>query len=352
MSKLTDDYGTFVSKLQRIAAERCQPLSGTFELTGRCNHACSMCYISRPVSDSAAIVRELSADIWIEIARQAKDEGMLFLLLTGGEIFVLPDFFEIYRPLTGMGFLISLYTNATLVTDSIADKLAETPPHRIEVSLYGANTRTYETVTRVLGSFKRCMKGIEALVKRDINVGLKATITRQNVDELDAMQKMARHWGLPFTASWLLTRRADGMPSEIEECRLTPSEAIAIEASDPYAVEEWCGGGVVSKTDNFYCQAGRASFVIDFTGAMNVCSDFPAPGAKVPDIGFRKAWEELRRFVEGAPKLSAECLDCDVIKYCAICPAWSYLENGKMAGSVDYLCSIAHERKKRYESQK
>ncbi len=351
MSRLTDDYGALLNKLQKSAAEHRQPLNVTFELTARCNQACRMCYISRPVTDSIARNRELTAAEWVDIAGQAKKEGMLFLLLTGGEIFVRPDFFEIYRPLTGMGLLISLYTSATLVTDSVADQLAEMPPHRVEVSLYGANADTYETVTGTPGSFARCLKGIEALVKRNINVVLKATITRQNAGELYDMQKIAKRWDLQFSASWLLTGRTDGMPSGIDACRLSPSQALAIEEADPDLVEEWRNSEMSSGKENFYCQAGKTSCLIDPAGAMNVCSDLPAPGIMVPDVGFREAWKELQRFVEAAPGLSAECLDCDAIQYCAICPAWSYLENGRMAGSVEYLCKIAHERKKRYESE-
>ena len=72
------------------------PVSGTFELTPRCNLACRMCYIRLTPEQMAPIGRERSAKEWLDIAQQAKDAGMTFLLLTGGEPTLRADFLEIY----------------------------------------------------------------------------------------------------------------------------------------------------------------------------------------------------------------------------------------------------------------
>ena len=128
------------------AADAGQPVNGTFELTSRCNLGCKMCYIRTRAGDRAMKASELTADQWLDLARQGVDAGMLFLLLTGGEVFLRPDFFEIYEPLTDMGLLITLFTNATLITERTADKLARRPPNRTEVTLYGATRETYEAV--------------------------------------------------------------------------------------------------------------------------------------------------------------------------------------------------------------
>lgn len=350
MSGLPSHYGELVRELQRIASERLQPLNATFELTRRCNLGCRMCYVATQASDAEEASRELSASSWLDIARQAREEGTLFLLLTGGEVFLRPDFFDIYEPLTTMGFVISLYTNATLCDSSVAERLADAPPHKIEVSLYGATAATYEGITGVRGSFERCRKGIEALLERGVNVGLKATITRSNLRELPLMRELADQWGLPLSASWMLTGRTDGGPSDVDACRLTPEEAIGLESFDAAMLDEWRKGIQMATPENFYCQAGKSAFVIDAAGRMHVCLDLPAPGIPVPVHGFRKAWAGVVDYVQRAPGLSAECRDCDAVHYCAICPAWSSLEHGELSGSVRYLCSVAKERKKRYES--
>ncbi|ASQ89926.1 radical SAM/SPASM domain-containing protein [Prosthecochloris sp. GSB1] len=350
MSGLPLHYGELVRELQRIATERLQPLNGTFELTRRCNLGCRMCYVAMQASDAEEADRELSAASWLDIARQAKEEGTLFLLLTGGEIFLRPDFFDIYEPLTTMGFVISLYTNATLIDAIVAKRLAGAPPHKIEVSLYGATAETYEGITGVRGSFERCRKGVEALLEHGVGLSLKVTITRDNLPELPLMREMADQWGLALSASWMLTGRTDGGLSDVESCRLTPEEAIRLESFDSAMLDEWRKGIKMDVPENFYCKAGKSAFVIDAGGAMQVCLDLPQPGIAVRVHGFGSAWAGVIDYVRRAPGLSAECLNCDAVHYCAICPAWSSLENGELSGSVPYLCSIAKERKMRYGS--
>ena len=113
------------------------PVAGNFELTGRCNFGCKMCYVHN--SDGSD---ELSAEQWIEIGRQAAEKGMVFLLLTGGEPFLRKDFKEIYLALKKLGLLISINTNGSLIDDEMFDFLTENPPLRMNISLYGSSNET------------------------------------------------------------------------------------------------------------------------------------------------------------------------------------------------------------------
>ena len=56
-----------------------------------------------------------TADEWLEIGRQMKDAGVLFLLLTGGEPFLYPDFRRLYLELRKMWMIITINTNGTLI---------------------------------------------------------------------------------------------------------------------------------------------------------------------------------------------------------------------------------------------
>ncbi len=305
--------------------------------------------------------KELIAAQWLKLARQAKDSGMVFLLLTGGEVFLRPDFFEIYQPLTRLGFILTLFTNGTLITESIAARLAEAPPSRTEITLYGATAETYEAVTGVPGSYARCCAGIEALIKHRVPLGLKSTLIQQNVYELEAMRVLAHSWGLPFSASWLINKRRDSSPSEIADCRMTAAECIALESGN-WASDSEAGAsstdvtevawressGDIDNKSNFYCQAGKAAFVVNPYGEMNACIDLTQPAAKPLEIGFCAAWEQVQHFVDSAPPLDSACLACEMRSYCPRCPAWSSLETGTLTKPVPYLCEIARSRKERY----
>ena len=101
MTTLPTEYGPLVRELQHRASAIRQPVNGAFELTERCNLFCRMCYVRHPAHDAVRRQKELSASEWLRIAQDAVDNGMVFLLLTGGEVFLRPDFFDIYTPAKG-----------------------------------------------------------------------------------------------------------------------------------------------------------------------------------------------------------------------------------------------------------
>ncbi len=333
------------------AADAGRPVNGTFELTSRCNLGCKMCYIRTRAGDRAMKASELSAEQWLDLAKQGIDAGMLFLLLTGGEVMLRPDFFDIYEPLTDMGLLITLFTNATLINKRSAERLARRPPNRTEVTLYGASRETYEAVTGEPGSYDRCIRGIELLVEAGVTLKLKTTLSRINVHEFDEMRDMAERWGLGFGASWLLSKRRDLCSNLVEDIRFTAKEAVDIEAKDEQAVANMRMVAEREPTpapeDPFYCQAGKSSFVIGPSGDMNVCIDLPLPRARPTEVGFVNAWDQVKRFIKGVPQ-AEDCKSCDLNQYCVRCPAWSYVETGSTNNSVVYLCDIAKERRNRY----
>jgi radical SAM protein with 4Fe4S-binding SPASM domain len=355
MTEPPTEYGPLVGELLARAAKHRQPINGTFELTTRCNLSCRMCYVRHPAADATAHGKELAAAEWLEIARQARDSGMVFLLLSGGEVLLRSDFFEIFEPLTRMGFVLTLFTNGTLITEEVAERLAQAPPSRTEITLYGATAATYEAITGVPGGFAACCDAIEALVSRRVPLGLKTTISRYNIHELEDMRKMAHDWELPLSGAWLLTRRPDGQASDVENCRLPAAECVALEATDRASATEMSEAALREASSenghNFYCAAGKSAFVISPAGEMNVCLHLLQPGAKPLEIGFQAAWEQVGQFVDSAPPLSQECRSCDARALCGRCPGWSLMETGTLTKPVPYWCEIARARKQRYSRQ-
>ena len=136
------------------ASRTLTPLSGTFELSPVCNLACKMCYVRKTPAEVAASPRPPVGLIqWLSIAEQARDAGMLYLLLTGGEPFLWQDFWPLYERLSTMGFLISINSNGTLLDEARVARLAEHPPTRINITLYGAGNETYEALCGRSGMF-------------------------------------------------------------------------------------------------------------------------------------------------------------------------------------------------------
>lgn len=100
------------------------PLNAKLELLPVCNLNCRMCYIRTDMETVRAQGGLLPVEAWLTLARELRDAGTLFLLLTGGEVFLYPGFEELYTQLIEMGFSITLNTNATLIDERVMSWLA------------------------------------------------------------------------------------------------------------------------------------------------------------------------------------------------------------------------------------
>lgn len=343
---------TLLNLLLEKAKESNQPVSGSFEITNRCNLDCGMCYINVHANDKEEKRNELTAVEWLRIAQDASDAGMVFLLITGGEIFLRRDFFEIYEPLKKMGLVITLFSNGTLITKSLAKRLSENPPNKIEITLYGASSETYEKVIGSGKGYELTRKGIENLLEVGIKPVLKTTLTNDNTDELPVLKQYAEDLGLPLLPNWLLTPRVDDKPSIVNELRLPTNDIFKLEKEHAYSTDKWQKVSLVKESvygnDIFYCSAGKSSFTINARGEMNACIDLPLPAAKTPVLGFNKAWKEVKDFIEEANKMKSTCSTCEAKNFCSTCPARSYLETRTFDEPVHFLCEVTKKRKEFY----
>jgi len=143
---------------QRVGTQR-TPLHGMIEVTHRCPLKCTHCYNNLPMGDQEAQRYELTFEEHCRILDEITEAGCLWILFTGGEIFVRKDFPDIYTFAKQKGLLITLFTNGWFLTPTIADYLFQWPPFSIEITLYGRTKETYERITGIPDSYERCMRG-------------------------------------------------------------------------------------------------------------------------------------------------------------------------------------------------
>src|SRR5437667_7741880 len=170
----TLSYSEFSRRVHREVNSARIPVNGTIELTNRCPLVCSHCYNNLPMNDAAARRAELSTEEHRRILDELGELGCLWLLYSGGEILARRDFLDIYAHAKRSGFLVTLFTNGILIDERMADRLADLPPFAIEITLYGRTRETYERLTRIPGSFDRCMRGVDLLLERNLPLKLKS----------------------------------------------------------------------------------------------------------------------------------------------------------------------------------
>ena len=342
--------------LHRKSAAAGIPLSGTFELTSRCNFNCRMCYIHSAQADENDA--ELTAQQWIDIASQASNAGMLFLLLTGGEPLLRADFEEIYGALCKMGFFISVNTNGSLLKGRIAALFEKNPPNRINISLYGASGETYRSLCGT-DRFDAVKESIEQMTAAGIDVRLNVSVTPENVHELDAVFAFASERNLPIKATpymfppvrgtgtygknemRLSAEAAGKCRAAIESAQLSAKELqnrlSLLEQGERPSPNGKNGSpspqGAVSR-----CRAGRAGFWVDWNGGVRMCGMTPVC-AELSSDNFREAWEAVRT-ATCAIRLPAECTACPLRQICPVCAAVCCTETGEYGKKPTYLCEM------------
>ena len=344
-------------------------VSFDLELTSRCNNNCRHCYINLPAQDRQAKAKELKADEISGIAEQAVSLGALWCLLTGGEPLLREDFFDIYLSLKKSGLLVSVFTNAALITDEHIRFFKKYPPRDIEVTVYGVTQEIYEKVTRVPGSFVKFSRGLDLLLASGLKVRLKTMILRSNVRELPKISSFCREITKDyFRFDAFLHLRFDGdahRNGEIKTERLSSKEIVDIEKSDPErfkALQKGCDQLIFSESCSsccnhlFHCGAGKGGFSVSYDGFFRLCSSLWQKDCIVDlrKVSLADARNNLipkvRDMRSSKEEFLKRCRVCPIINLCLWCPAHAHLETQEMDAPVEYFCEVAHARAKSIEN--
>jgi radical SAM protein with 4Fe4S-binding SPASM domain len=349
----TATYGEFSTSVHSRQHGRRAPMEVSIEVTHRCPLECQHCYNNLPMSDVAARNQEMTFDEHVRLLDQLVDMGCLWILYTGGEIFARKDFLDIYTEAKKRGFLITLFTNGTMITPRIADHLAEYRPFAIEITLYGATRETYETLTQIPGSYDRCMKGIKLLQERNLPLKLKTVPTTINLHEVYEMKRLAEEdLGVEFKFDPLINPRTDCSQSPLA-VRLSPEQVVSLDFRDPVrmsefrkmAEDELASGPRTQAPEKYTCGGGQNGCAIDPNGQMTICVLSHQEGVNLREVSFEQGWDgRLLEIRESRRMRQSICSTCQLQSLCSMCPANGELENGDAESPVEFLCQVAHLR--------
>lgn len=335
------------------------PVNGSLELLPFCDMNCNFCYVHlTPEEAKAAGGRVHTGKEWLELGEQMKKAGTLFLLLTGGEPLLHPDFREIFIGLKKMGFILTLNTNGTLIDESWVRFFREYKPRRINITLYGADPDTYEKTCHYREGFERTTRAIQLLSEAGIDTKVGFSLGKDNAQDAGAVLQMIRKWNLPagFDTYMLPAVRERGKAFQ-NQTRLGPEEAADVFVdnleylTDGEQVEEYIDRKLqeIKETDvskreegRMSCLAGKCSFSINWQGEMHPCVILTQPARSVFEDGFESAWKTIR---EGCDKIRLYdgCSVCRLRPVCRTCAACHLLESGSYKGKPEYMCRYARQ---------
>lgn len=364
---ILDGAGSTEQALIRMSASKRIPVNGSIEVSPLCNMNCDMCYVRLSGQAMESKGRLRTADEWLRVAEQMKEAGTLFMLLTGGEPLLYPDFRKLYLGLKKLGMIITINTNGTLIDEEWAEFFEKNKPRRVNVTLYGADDAAYQSLCHYPGGFGRTMSGIKLLKGHGVDVKLSFSLTRDNINDLERMHQIAQENDLFYTMDPYMTpaTRERDLPFGWQS-RVSPEEAARASfrlmklKSKPEQVREYCRRETeaIDRMTEYYaghpeehipgpmgCLAGKCSYSVSWQGELHPCVMLTDPSVNVFETDFASAWEQISENLKTV-MLNKDCSVCPRKNLCMTCAAAALFESGSHEGKPEYLCRFSEERER------
>lgn len=343
----------------RAGVQKRIPVSGIFELTPRCNLACKMCYIRMSPEEQKAVGRELTTEEWLTVGRQAVKAGMIYLLLTGGEPMLRPDFCLLYEELIQMGLVLSVNTNGTMITPEVIECFVKHPPESVNVTLYGASAETYGALCGVKNGYKKALEGIRALKEAGVRVVFNTTFTACNQGDMESLIAFAQEQGIPIrTAAYTFPAVRNGHEnggvclSAYEQAQVNARfeflSSSAEQRANKAAYLRKCLEAEALRSEDgcsdrglpSACMAGRGLFWFSWNGQMYPCgmlSDFAAV-SHGDYLDFADMWAQTRDRAANL-YLPSLCKECVLRRICPSCAAVTYSNHKDTEKLAEEMCA-------------
>jgi radical SAM protein with 4Fe4S-binding SPASM domain len=333
--------------MQEVAAKALAlgvPLSVQLDLTWRCNLRCLHCYLEH---DGSA---ELPADAFAEILDQLAEAGAFFLILSGGEVLLREDFFEILEHARARLFSVRLKTNGTLLGASEARRLRALAVQQVDISIYSHRREVHDGVTRTPGSLERSLEAIRELRSQGVSVRLVDVLMRQNVSDYQGVQALAAELGAAFATDPPVTPKMNGDRS-VTALRI-PGDMLQRIFRDPSVVGhvgEFCAPPPPpdeAVLNEYPCSAAHTACYISPCGDLYPCVQFLLPCGNLRRQRFAEIWRGSPALAQLRAIRSRDlplCRQCANLTRCTRCPGLAYLE-GDLLGPSTLDCEKAHAR--------
>ena len=203
------------------------PREANLLITHKCNLSCRHC----SVYSHGKLPGELSPAEWGMILDKLADAKLFTLTLTGGEPFMREDFPEILHEVLKRPFRVNINTNATLITDEIAELLADSMPRldSVMVSLDGDSPATHDAI-RGEGVFEKTMNGVRKLKYANIPIVFYCTVNSVNIDRIEQTAELAARYGNSIKFNTFI----DSGPNSDSELNPNPTQIKKAGKGNPF----------------------------------------------------------------------------------------------------------------------
>lgn len=320
------------------------PLSVHLDVTYRCNEDCVHCYLDH---DDRG---EMSTAEIHDVLAQLADAGVFFLTLSGGEILMRRDFFEILERARQLLFSVKLKTNGALMHEKEAARIREMGVEHVQISVYSHRPEVHDAITKRPGSLQRTIRAIRLLKSQGLNVTVANALMSINFGDQAGVSALAEKLGVAYALDPTITPKLDGNTS-IVALRIPGTDLNQL-FHNPELVgnpDEFCAPPPPPGEDimeGYPCSAGHTGCYISPYGDVFPCVQFPLPSGNLRRQKFIDIWRnsaELKEVRSIRAKDLTVCSSCSHVGTCTRCPGLAYME-GNMRGPSTADCEKSFMR--------
>jgi len=320
------------------------PLNVQLDLTYRCNERCVHCYLDH--HDHGEMTTAEIKHLLDEMA----DAGVFILTLSGGEIFLRKDFFELLEHARRLMFCVKLKTNALLIGEREAARLRNLAIESIQISIYSHRPEVHDAITLIPGSLTRSLNAIRFLKSQGLKVIMANVLMTQNRSDYPGVRALAGEMGVECTLDPTITPMMDGDRSilslNVDQDALRKVFRDELLVGD---VDEFCAIAAEpghDELDATPCSAGHTACYVSPYGDVFPCVQFPLPTGNVRRERFVDIWRHSGQMNEVRSirvKDLTTCSSCTHVSKCSRCPGLAYME-GNMRGPSSQDCEKSFAR--------
>mgnify|MGYP003881832321 CR=1 FL=1 len=316
-------------------------------VTPYCNLRCFHCYASIYGSDKQLGYKDI-----VRVLEDAFENGVEHINYTGGEPILRRDILDILEATVEIGLTTSLFTNSTLVNDTVASRIS-----RLEIPIYtslDAPCKSLFEEIRGVGSWDKTMHGIKTLKSHGVYLHINMTVTRLNYIVTSDTIRKALELGADSIS--IIPSMPSGRALEnrmyVEKREFLEALSQAEETAREYGVEiaVWCTPYIPLLEWARHLHSGNCRYwnVMDLApnGDVLLCDVLGVRVSNVLVDGVDGAWRKLLEHpvMKKTMDIPVECSGCSIASYCrGGCFARSYIVRGGV-DRRDPLCPVDRDR--------
>lgn len=327
-----------------------KPLNIQIDLTHTCDSNCPFCLQGSSESRTDC----MSTSKIFSLLTELKELGCYRVGFSGGEPLLRNDVKEILEYAARLGFRFSMVSNGHYITDDLIQTFVDVKLAHLTLSLHTVDSEKYKKIFgNAQFSVEHILETLKKLLDNGIHVGVAATLTKDNIDDVDALIDAVVRLGVApedVTLNPLLPGKKDIntlLPSEDQMEHLY--EVLAARGMAANIRE----GG--EKTNTLLCSAGKYSCQVRYNGDVFPCSMFECKAGNIYEQSFAQIWETAPIFIMlrsiTYKHFEEPCGSCAARNTCRMCVWNNIVYNRNIFSPYEQTCNYSQMIKKITEEE-